>query len=133
MATLFGAEENRAFAEIERIYGESFEFRPQVAAPGGGRRSADPDREVRTITGLLDSPLFKSNEFGSEARGATPVRMSRMSISFDERQLPDDERPQRFDKFKRLETGMLYEAGTPERDGEGRWKVPVTELGREST
>lgn len=131
--SLFADLEGSAMAEIERVFAEGFDFMPYAAAPGGGRRSPDDTRQaLQDIRAVLDTDEFKSTEFGSEARGSIPAVMSRIAIYVDERWFPLGERPQRFDRFRRRKNGNLYEAGTPQMDAEGVWKVPVTELGREA-
>jgi hypothetical protein len=132
MPSAFAALEDELSQACDGVFGETFEFRPQVAAPGGGRRAPDPDRAVRPVTGIHESAPFKSTEFGTEARGSLPARMTRVSLSIDDREFASGQKPTRLDRFRRAKDGMLYEAGPPELDDEGRWRIPVTQLGVES-
>ena len=132
MTTIFGAFENAAFKEFERVFGEHFEFRPFAAAPGGGRRSADATRSVRSVIGIHAVKAFTSKEVGTEARGSTPSNFHRISLSFDIRQFPPNELPRPMDRFRREETGELFEVATDgERDSENRLKWGVKTLGFE--
>lgn len=129
MTTVFGALENRAFREFERVFGEAFDFHPYAAAPGGGRRGPDASRSVKTdVIGIYDGKPFKSTEIGTEARGSTPARLDRVHLNFDAARFPEN-LPQQFDRFLRKATGELLEVSAVERDGEGRLKLNVKSLG----
>ena len=132
MPSIFAALENAAFKELERVYGETFEFRPFTSAPGGGRREPDGTRDVRRVVGIHESKPFKSTEFGSEARGSIPAMLDREHLSFDIRQFLAEHLPKALDRFKRLDTREVFEVSSIDRDGEGRLKLTVKTLGFES-
>lgn len=131
MPSVFAALEDRAWAEWRRIMGEDFEHRPQVAAPGGGRRTADDGRAVRLLTAVLEEKEHRSTEFGSEARGSMPVTMTKTWAHVDTSELDGAARPERLDLFVRLATGDIYEIAQIERDGEGRLKLSLKHIGKE--
>lgn len=130
MASLFAAIENAAFKELERVFSEPFEFRPYKAVAGGAR-FPDDARAVRQVIGIRDAKPFKSTEFGTESRGSIPGRFDRIHLNFDIAQFADGQLPQRFDRFKRLDTREVYEASDVERDAEGRLKINIKSLGFE--
>lgn len=131
MPSVFSALENRLFEACESVFGEEFEHRPYVAAPGGGRRSPDSGRTGRIVIAIFQAPNFKSTEFGSEARGSLPATMERTSLAIDIRQFAAGPLPERFDRFLRTSNGDVYEATQTQRDAEGRLTVSVQLLGRE--
>lgn len=127
MASAFAAIENRMFESCEATFGEEFDHLPFVAAPGGGIRSPDASRLGATVTGIFESPLYRSKEFGSEARGSTPATMDKPAVSVDERRFVNGP-PQRHDRLRRVATGEVYEISNVQRDGEGRWLLAVKRI-----
>lgn len=130
MPSLFAKIEDRAALELNRIMGEAWQFRPMTAGPGGGRRTADATRATATVTAVLRTPLARSTEFGSEARGSVPRSIEKPELWMDTRQMPGVV-PQRFDRFARTGTGEIYEVADVQRDGEGWLKMPCKLIGSE--
>lgn len=130
MPSLFAKFEDRAALELNRVMGEAWEFRPMAGAVGGGRRTVDATRSTATVTAVLRSPLARSTEFGSEARGSVPRSIDKPELWMDTRQMPGVV-PQRFDRFVRADTGEIYEVADVQRDGEGWLKMPCKLIGSE--
>lgn len=127
MPTAFAAHEDRLFAACEAAFGEEFTVLPYAAAPGGGVRAPDPGRLAVTVPAIFQNPLYRSREFGSEARGSTPATMDKPSVSIDARHLTSWH-PQRLDRLRRVATGDVYEISNVQRDGEGRWLLAVKHI-----
>lgn len=130
MPSLFSKLEDRVALELNRVMGEEFEFRPMAGGVGGGRRTADNSRSTATVTAVLRTPLHRSSEFGSEARGSVPRSIEKPELWMDSRQMPGVT-PQRLDRFVRADTGEIYEVADVQRDGEGWLKLPVKHIGDE--
>lgn len=131
MAAPFAALEDRAWRTWGRVMGETFEHRPMLAAPGGGRRAEDDGRAVRSLTCVLEIKEHKATEFGREARGSTPATVQKTWAHLDTAQLGVSPRPQRFDVLVRDATGDQYEIAQVERDGEGRLKLYLKHIGKD--
>jgi hypothetical protein len=127
MPSAFAALENRLSTACDVQFGEQFEFRPMTAAPGGGRRSADATRAVRTVTGILTDDPFSSKSLGAEERTATRAAMSKIVLSVDARQFAAGVPPRHLDRFVQLDTGRVFEIATPPQlDAEQRYALRVT-------
>jgi len=131
MPSVFAALEDKAWAQWNRVMAEDFEHRPQMAAPGGGRRSVDETRPVRLLTAVLEIKEHRSTEFGSEARGSMPATLQKTWAHLDTAQLVGGARPERLDQIARIQTGDIYEISQVERDGEGRLKLSLKHIGKE--
>lgn len=127
----FAAFEDGLSAACDKAFGARFELRPMKYGPGGGKRLPDPDRTSKTVTAIYVAPLYKSTEFGNEARGSAPVLLEKTRISVTQEQLGAYGRPKQFDVAKRLETGELFEVSTIEQDAEGRFEIGIKLIGRE--
>ena len=131
MTSAFAALENAAWSAWDRVMGEEFEHRPYVPAPGGGARTADGTRAIRTLACVLEIREHRATEFGTEARGSTPATMQKTWAHMDTTQLGASPRPQRHDRLARTATGDVYEIAQVERDGEGRLKLQLKHIGKE--
>lgn len=131
MSSVFAALEDQLSSVCDSTFGESFQIRPMTYGPGGGRRTADGSRTAATITGIYEAPLFKSTEFGVEARGSMPALMIRPTLSADVRQFSAYGPPKQYDVVARLGTGAVYELATVEIDAEGRYKLGLKQIGTE--
>ncbi len=131
MTSVFAALEDKAWSQWHRVMAEAFEHRPQTAAPGGGRRSADASRPIRTLTAVFEIKEHRSTEFGSEARGSMPATLQKTLAHLDTSQLAGGSRPERLDQLVRTQTGDIYEISQVERDGEGRLKLSLKHIGKE--
>ncbi|MFZ4807473.1 MAG: hypothetical protein ACOYLQ_09470 [Hyphomicrobiaceae bacterium] len=126
MASLFAALENRLSTACDSQFGEAFEFRPMGAAPGGGRRSVDATRAVRTVTGILTDDPFRSKSLGAEERTATRAAMAKIVLSVDARQFATDQPPRHLDRFVHTASGKTFEiADPPQLDAEQRYALRV--------
>ena len=128
MPSAFAALENELADACVATFGdtEGWEFRPMVAAPGGGRRSADPDRAVKAVLGIFDDRSFNSEALGSVERTATLITMRHVYLWVDRRQFTVGQIPRRFDRFRRNATGTLYEVSEMQEDGEQMFKMRLT-------
>lgn len=128
MPSIFAALENRVSDSCDAFFGEQWVLEPMMAAPGGGRRTVDAARASVEVAGIYSAPNKRSTEFGTEARGSVPRLVEETTVSIDVRQVPDGDRPQRFDRIRRIDTGQVFEISHSERDGEGRIKAWLKEL-----
>lgn len=124
----FAALENRLSEACDAQFGEAFEFRPMLSGAGGGRRSADGDRAVKTVTGIFDDRSFNSQALGAVERTASQITLRHAWLSVDRRQFTAGQIPRRFDRFHRTGTERLYEAAEVQEDGEGRFRVRLTDV-----
>lgn len=131
MSSPFAALEDGLSEACDTVFGERFEFRPMIYGPGGGKRLPDPSRTAATVTAIFEAPLYKSTEFGTEARGSAPALIEKTSVSIAAPALGAYGQPKRFDIAKRLATGDLFEVSTIERDAEGRYKIGIKQIGHE--
>lgn len=126
MPSLFAALEDRLSKACDVQFGEPFEFRPMVAAPGGGRRSADGSRSIRSVVGILTDDAFRSKSLGAEERTATRAAMSKIVLSIDLGQFAPGQPPRHLDRFLQAGTGTLFEiADPPQLDAERRFALRV--------
>jgi hypothetical protein len=128
MPSPFAALENLVSSSCDAVFGERWILEPMMAAPGGGRRTVDAARASVELTGIYSGPNKRSTEFGTEARGSVPRLVEETFVSIDVRQVPDGDRPRRFDRLTRVDTGQVYEISHAERDAEGRIKAWIKEL-----
>lgn len=112
---------------LDEHFGERFEFRPTIAAPGGGRRAADGTRSVRTMVGILTDEPFSSKSLGAEERTATRAAMAQIMLSIDARQFAPGSPPRHLDRFLQVETGRVFEVATPPQlESQHRYELRVT-------
>ena len=116
----FAALEDAISDACDGLYGESYEWQPMLAAPGGGRREPDSSRPVRRLVAIHDEPSIASKSLGDVIRTASQVTTTRPSINVDVRRLGGGGLPRRFDRLLRLDTGIVYEVNDVKPDGEGR-------------
>lgn len=129
MPGAFAALEDELSASCDEQFGETFEFRPMAAAPGGGRRAVDADRTVKSVTGIFDDRSFNSQALGAVERTASQITLRHVWLSVDRRQFTAGEEPRRADRIARTATGRLYEAAEIQEDGEGRFRIRLTDVG----
>ncbi len=126
--TVFGALEDMMSETIDVMFGEQWTLQPMMDSAGGGRRVVDASRTSVVLTGAFSAPIKRSTEFGVEARGSNPRLLEETWISIDVRQVPNGDRPRRFDRLVRAETGQVFEISHAERDMEGRIKAWLKEI-----
>lgn len=131
MASVFAALEDQLSAACDATFGEQFEMRPMKYGAGGGRRAPDPDRTTATITGIFEAPIYKSTEFGTEARGSMPALLNRTMLSVAAQEFSAFGPPRQYDVAARLSTGDIYEISVVERDAEGRYRLGIKQIGKE--
>ena len=129
MPGAFAALENELSESCDEQFGETFDFRPMTAGAGGGRRSVDGGRAVKTITGIFDDRSFNSQALGAVERTASQMTLRHVWLSVDRRQFTVAQEPRRTDRFARAATSRLYEAAEIQEDGEGRFRIRLTDVG----
>ena len=135
MASAWPAIEDALSDAVDAAFAEDLEFRPMVALPNA-RPAADPDRSERDVTGVFDE---KASQI--EAEGAGLYELGRVShglstqkplASIDVRQFADGELPRRLDRIKRTATADVYEIAEVEPDGQGRLRLMLKHVVKES-
>lgn len=129
MPGAFAALENELSESCDEQFGEAFELRPMTAGAGGGRRTVDAGRAVKTVTGIFDDRSFNSQALGAVERTATQITLRHAWLSVDRRQFTVGQEPRRADRFARTGTGRLYEVAEIQEDGEGRFRIRLADVG----
>lgn len=129
MPGAFAALEDELSAACDEQFGETFEFRPMTVGPGGGRRSVDSGRAVKSVTGIFDDRSFNSQALGAVERTATQVTLRHVWLSVQRSQFTAGAEPRRTDRFARIGTDRLYEAAEIQEDGEGRFRIRLVDVG----
>ena len=132
MPSMFAALEDAASATWDATFGEPFEFRPMVAAAGGGRRTVDGSRSVKSVTGVFDDRSFNSEALGAVERTATLITMRHVYLWIARSQFTAGQEPRRLDRFRRTGTGTVYDVSEIQEDGEGRLKIRLSQVSKEA-
>lgn len=132
MPSIFAGLENQLSDHVDAVFAEAFEFRPMTPGVGGGRPSADGSRAVREVIGVFDDRSSVSKALGEVARRSTQAVIRHIWLSIDERQFADAQGPRQKDRFKRLDTGIVYDVAEIMQDGERRFKLRLADGFKES-
>ncbi len=113
----------------DQTFGEQFEYRPYLSGPGGGRGGVDSSRPIVTITGVFRDKSYDAKSFGEIERTSSRMTLRHVYLSIDKRVLDE---PRRSDRVKRVDTSAIYEIVEINEDGEGRWKLRLVDIGKDS-
>lgn len=123
MPSVFEAQLAQLEAAVDDQFGEPFLYQPMLASAGGGRRSEDPSRPAKPITGVYDDGSFASRALGEVERTASKITLRQIHVSVLESAF--DMPPRRFDRLTRIESGLVLEIADDPQDAAGRYKLRV--------
>lgn len=132
MPSIFAGLENQLSDHVDTVFGELFEFRPMTPGAGGGRPSVDASRAVRQVKGVFDDRSSVSKALGEVARRSTQAVIRHVWLSIDSRQFVTGQGPRQKDRFKRIDTGIVYDVAEIMQDGEARFKIRLADGFKES-
>ncbi|ADJ23036.1 hypothetical protein Hden_1224 [Hyphomicrobium denitrificans ATCC 51888] len=127
MPSIFAGLEDQLSDHVDAVFGELFEFRPMTPGVGGGRPAIDNSRAVRQVTGAFDDRSSVSKALGEVARRSTQAVIRHIWLSIDERQFAVGQGPRQKDRFKRLDTNIVYDVAEIMQDGERRYKIRLAD------
>lgn len=139
MPANFAALEDRLSAAVDAVFGESFRFIPMRQPTPNSRREADPGRAERTVIGVFDDRNPGSSSFArlgntkggvASSGGAPQFTSSNPMLFLDEVQMGGT-RIERLDRFRRIDTGDVYEVTDITKDGQGRRKLVLAKVGKD--
>lgn len=138
MPSPFAALEDQLSDVVDGMFAEPFTFLPMTQPTVNSRLAADPGRAQQTVSGVLDDRNPGSTSFarlgktsGGAATSGGPPQFSTTSpmLFIDERRFAGGVMPaRRLDRFRRNDTGDVFEVTNIERDGQGRWKLAMTKV-----
>lgn len=141
MPSMFAALEDQLSDVVDTMFAETFDFLPMTQPTVNSRLAADAGREMQTVVAVLDDRNPGSTSFarlgktsGGVASSGGPPQFSTTSpmLFVDERRFSGGLMPaRRLDRFRRAQTGDVFEVTGLERDGQGRWKIGLTKVAKE--
>lgn len=141
MPSIFAELENELSDAIDDTFGEGFTFLPMIQATVNSRREPDPDRPSVPVQAVIDERNPGSSSFarlgatsgGTAASGGAPQFTATNPMLFlEERRMAAAGRPRRYDRFRRDDTGHVYEVTDVHQDGQGRLKLGLALVKREA-
>lgn len=136
MPALFAGLEDKLSREVDRVFGEAFRFLPMWQPTPNSRREPDTTRAERDVAAVLDDRNAGSTSFarlgatkgGIAGSGGPPeFTASNPMLFIDQAQLGGT-RLDRLDRFRRVDTGFIYEVIDITKDGQGRMKLVMTRV-----
>lgn len=140
MPSLFAGLEDVLSNAIDETFAESWEFQPMRQPTVNSRREPDPDRVGVTLIAVMDDRNPGSSSFArlgstsggiASSGGAPQFTATNPMLFVDERRLGAGSRPRRYDRFRRTDSGHVYEVTDVHQDGQGRLKLGLALVKRE--
>jgi hypothetical protein len=140
MPSPFAALEDQLSTAVDSVFAEDFVFLPMSQPTPNSRRGVDNTRTGRTFKAVFDDRIPGATSFArlssrnkNEPKGDGPpsFKASQPLIFFDERYFSGGDFPQRLDRVRRVDTSAVYEITGVEKDGQGRWKLPLTQVAQD--
>lgn len=140
MPSVFAGLEDQLSLAVDQVFAERFSFQPMAQATPNSRREPDAGRTGRDFSAVFDDRIPGATSFArlssrnkNEPKGDGPpsFKSSAPLLFVDERQFSGGDFPRRLDRVRRSDTGVVYEVMGVEKDGQGRFKMPLTQVAQE--
>lgn len=140
MPSIFDGLENILSDAIDDTFATEWEFLPMRQATVNSRRESDPERPSVTVRATIDDRNPGSASFArlgstsggvAHSGGAPQFSASNPMLFIDERQMGPAGRPRRYDRWRSVDNGRVYEVTDVHQDGQGRLKLGLALVKRD--